>query len=178
MMLGTSDETYQSLLSLRTVRRFSDTPIDDEDLRRILEAGRWTGSAKNRQDWTLLVLTDRMRIEELIVCGDFTTPLQSATVVICPVRHPQGYPWDMGRVSQNMMLAAAALGVGSCPVTLHREECGRSVLGVPSDHDCQIVLAMGYPDEESEAAGRAENPLGGRKPFDEVVRFDRFSLNG
>lgn len=172
-MLTPSDETYRSLLSLRTVRRFRQTPLEDRDLRRILEAGRWTGSAKNRQDWTLLVVTRRDRIEQLMDCGDFTTPLETAAVVICPVRHPTGYPWDMGRLSQNMMLAAAAVGVGSCPVTLHRQACGHEVLGLADGHECGIVLAMGYPDEASEADLRRTTSMSGRKPFDEVVRFDR-----
>lgn len=171
-MLQPSRETYQSLLSLRTVRRFRSEPPDEADLTAILEAGRWTGSAKNRQDWTLLVITARAGIAGLEPCGDFTTPLQTATAVVAPVKHPQGYPWDMGRVAQNMMLAAAAVGVGSCPVTLHREACARAALGIPVDHDCRIVIALGYPDADAERSGRQTSPLGGRKPLEEIVRHE------
>ncbi len=173
-MIHPSEETYASLLALRTVRRFRSEPVGESDLHRILEAGRWTGSAKNRQDWTLLVLTERARIDELRACGDFTMPLETATAVLCPIRHPSGYPWDMGRVSQNLMLAAAAIGVGSCPVTLHDEDCGRAVLGIPDDHECRIVLAMGYADETAERTVRRSSPLSGRKPLDAIVRFERF----
>jgi nitroreductase len=100
--------------------------------------------------------------------------MRGADLVIAPVRLPDGYDWDMGRVSQNMMLAAAALGVGSCPITLHRHDDARQVLGVPADHGCQFVLALGYPDEDAERQGRAKSPLSGRKPLDELVRTDRF----
>jgi nitroreductase len=149
--------------------------VSEEHLAAILEAGRWTGSSKNRQAWTLVAIRHRDRISRLAECGDFTTPLLTAPLVIAPVRLPDAYDWDMGRLAQNLMLAAAALGVGSCPVTLHREEAGRAVLGIPDDHRCQIVLAMGYPDEEAETAGRAGFPIGGRKPVSDLVRYERFS---
>jgi nitroreductase len=169
-----SSEVYEAVKGLRVVRRFEDRPIEDGHLTAVLEAGRWTGSSKNRQSWVFVVVRDRNQIERLAECGDFTTPMRGADLVIAPVRLPDGYDWDMGRVSQNMMLAAAALGVGSCPITLHRHDDARQVLGVPADHGCQFVLALGYPDEDAERQGRAKSPLSGRKPLDELVRTDRF----
>lgn len=174
-MLQPSPEVYEAVVGLRVVRRFRDERISDEHLDRILEAGRWTGSSKNRQSWVFVVVRDRDQLHALSECGDFTGPLQTADLVIAPVRLPDGYDWDMGRVSQNMMLAAAALGVGSCPLTMHRHDDARRVLGVPADHGCQWMMAMGYPDEEAERSSRAKNPLSGRKPLSELVRHDRFS---
>lgn len=174
-MLIPSDETYRLIRGLRVVRRFQDQPISDDDLEAILDAGRWTGSSKNRQSWVLLVITDRTQIERLATCGDFTQPLLNAPMVIAPIRLPDGYDWDMGRLSQNIMLSAAARGVGSCPITLHREDCGREVLGVPEDHGCRFVIALGYPDGPAERSGRTKLPLSGRKEIADLVRHDRFS---
>lgn len=174
-MLTPSPAVYEAVKGLRVVRRFEDRPVADDDLTAILEAGRWTGSSKNRQSWSFVVIRDRDQIQRLAECGDFTTPMRGAAVVIAPVRLADGYDWDMGRVSQNMMLAAAAIGVGSCPITLHRHDDARQVLGVPDDHGCKWVIAMGYPDADAERAGRAVFPLGGRKPLSELVRHDRFS---
>lgn len=173
-MLQASPETYRSVLGLRTVRRFRPDPLSEEDLNAILEAGRWTGSAKNHQPWMFLVIRDRGQLERLSECGDFSQPLRAAAAAIVPIRTPEGYDWDLGRLSQNMMLAAAARGVGSCPITLHREACGREVLGVPDDHGCKFVVALGYPDHEKEAEGRAKSPLSGRKPLEDLVRYERF----
>jgi nitroreductase len=89
--------------------------------------------------------------------------------------HPDGYEWDAGRVAHNIMLAAAANGVGSCPITLHRDELARDVLSVPNDHSCRYVVALGYPDEEAERSGRAASPMGGRRTIDDLVRHERFS---
>lgn len=173
-MLHTSPETLRSVMGLRVVRRYLATPVSEEHLGAIIEAGRWTGSAKNRQPWTLVVIRDRPQIERLTECGDFTAALATAPLVIAPVKHPDGYDWDMGRIAQNIMLAAAAVGVGSCPVTLHREDCGRTVLGIPDDHRCQVVVALGHPDEQHERDSRARSPMAGRKRPEELVRYERY----
>lgn len=174
-MLTPSAEVYTAVKGLRVVRKFEERPVSDEHLTAILEAGRWTGSSKNRQSWVFVVVKDREQLDRLAACGDFTVPMRSADLVIAPVRLPDGYDWDMGRVSQNMMLAAAAVGVGSCPITLHRHDDARQVLGVPPDHGCKWVIALGYPDPAAEVEAREKNPLGGRKPLEELVRYDRFS---
>ncbi|HSR44175.1 MAG TPA: nitroreductase family protein [Acidimicrobiia bacterium] len=175
MMLNTSEETYESVLKLRTVRRFLAKPVTENDLTRILEAARWTGSSKNRQSWSFVVVRERAQLDRLAECGDFTVPIRNAPLVIAPVRLPEGYEWDMGRVSQNIMLAAAAIGVGSCPITLHREDCAREALGIPGDHGCRYVVALGYPDEPAERAGRTASAMAGRKSLEDLVRYERFS---
>ena len=174
-MLPASNETYDSVLALRTVRKFLKEPVSENDLVHILEAARWTGSSKNRQSWSFVVVRDHQQLDRLAECGDFTVPIRNAPLVIVPIQHPDGYEWDMGRVSQNIMLAAAAIGVGSCPITLHRHDCARKALGVPDDQGCKYVIALGYQDEEAEVAGRKGSPLGGRRSLEDLVRYERFS---
>lgn len=169
-----SEETLRSLRGLRVVRHFRPEPVTERDLDRILEVARWTGSSKNRQSWVFVVIRDRARLEALAECGSFTTPIRRSSLVIAPVGLPDVYEWDLGRVSQNIMLAAAAVGIGTCPVTLHRTEAGRAVLGLPEDHVCNVVIALGYPDESAEQAARSSNPLSGRKVLSDLVRFERF----
>jgi len=170
-----SSEVYRAIRSLRVVRNYLPEPLRDEHRLAILEAARWTGSSKNRQDWVFVVVRDRERLDRLAGCGDFTTPLRRAPEAIVPVGLPGSYEWDLGRASQNIMLAAAALGVGSCPVTMHRESCAREVLGVPDDHRSRYAIALGYPDHAAERRARERSPLHGRKPLDEVVRWETFS---
>jgi nitroreductase len=174
-MLIRSEETYQSILGLRTVRKFRTEQVSDSDLQQILEAARWTGSSKNRQSWTFVVIREREQLDRLASCGDFTVPIRNAPLVIAPVMHPDGYEWDMGRVAHSIMLAAATIGVGSCPITLHRDESARDILGLPADHACRYVVALGYPDETAELSGRTASPMGGRRTLDDLVRYERFS---
>lgn len=173
-MLKQSPETLESLRRLRVIRRYLPTPIRDEDIEPILEVAQWTGSSKNRQSWRFVLIRSEEQKEALSRCGDFTTPLRAAPLVIAPVALPEAYEWDMGRVSQNMMLAAAAIGIGSCPITMHRPDDAAAVLGLPEGHSCRIVISMGYPDVPSEADARKSNPLSGRKPITDLVAHERF----
>jgi nitroreductase len=169
--------TYERIVGLRVVRVFRPDPIKEDHITRILEAGRWTGSSKNTQPWAFVVLTDSGKRQRLAECGSFTGPLVGAALVIVIVRLPKGGDFDMGRAAQNMMEAAAALGIGSCPVTLHREACARELLDVPDDHGCRWALAFGYPDLEGEKQlrkGIRSTIPRGRKPLTDLVHYGRF----
>ncbi len=168
-------DTLSFLRSLRVVRNFTSQPVSDEDVAAILEVGRWTGSSKNRQSWGFVVIRERAQLDALAECGSFTVPIRNAPLVIAPIGLPEAYEWDMGRVSHNLMLAAAALGLGSCPVTLHHNQEAKKVLGLPEDHSCRVVVAIGHPDLEAEMAARRVSPLSGRKTLDEMVRHERWS---
>lgn len=169
-----SDDVYEAIRGLRVVRRFQDRPVAVEDRDAILEAARWTGSSKNRQSWAFVVLEDPDHIAELADHGDHTAPMRDAPLVIAPIGLPDAYDWDLGRAAQNMMLAAAARGVGSCPITLHRDPDARPVLGIPDDHTCRFVIALGYPDVEAEEEDRAKRGRRGRRPLDQLVYVERF----
>ena len=159
---------YDHIMSLRAVRQYSDTPLSDEHLGQILEAARWTGSAKNLQLWSFIVVTGEQK-ERLCAAGDYLTPLLNAPVGIALVQEPRGYEFDTGRLAQNIMLAAASLGVASCPLTLHREEKAAEVLGLPVGSRARYVVSLGYPPEDGKIAGFGGQ--GGRKERTEVV-FD------
>ena len=172
-----NDEAYRNVLGLRAVRGYTDEPVDDADLEAILEAGRWTGSAKNLQNWAFVVIRSNEMRAAVAECGSFTTPLRNAPVVVALVGTPGVYEFDIGRLAQNMMLAAAARGIGSCPVTLHDGDCAHRVLGVPDDHHIRYAIAFGHPDEEE--AARQRRRLGsmvpsGRAALEDLVREERF----
>ena len=173
-----SEQAYRNVIGLRAIRGYLDRPIADDDVEAILQAGRWTGSAKNLQNWAFVVIRSAEMREAVAGCGSFTTPIRNAPLVVALVGNPGVYEFDIGRLAQNMMLAAAARGIGSCPVTLHDTACAHRVLGVPDDHHIRYAIAFGYPDEEASAAMRRR--LGsmvpsGRAALDELVREERFS---
>lgn len=165
----TDSDCYRAILGLRALRAYADEPVPDETLAAILEAARWTGSAKNRQHWSLIVVTDPGQQERLAACGDFTDPVRNAPVTIVLVQEPEGYEFDTGRMAQNIMLAADALGVATCPVTLHRDGDAAAVLGVPEGCRVRYAVAMGLPDTTA-------GPMswGGRKPLEDVVHHDAY----
>lgn len=163
-----SDE-YTFIMGLRAIRDYKPEPLSNEDLGDILEAGRWTGSSKNRQSWTFIAVTDSDRIQGLAEHGDFTDPVRNSAATIVLVQEEDGYEFDIGRAAQNMMLAAKAIGVASCPITLHRDRDAAEFLGVPDSATSRYAIALGYPAETAKPAN-----FGGRKKAAEVVKLDSY----
>ena len=162
-------DTYDFIISLKAIRSYRDEPLRNEELAEILEAGRWTGSSKNRQSWTFIAVTDPARISELADHGDYTQPVRDSVATIVLVKEPGGNDFDIGRAAQNMMLAAKAIGVASCPITLHRHDDAEALLGVPEGATARYAIALGYPSEDA-----APRKFGGRKPASQVVKLDSY----
>lgn len=172
-------ETWAAINSIRVVRVFSDDPIGDEELNRILNAGRRAGSSKNLQRWGFIVVRDRERLRALSEVGNFAYHLAGATVAVAlvtPDPHAEDAPlsiaFDLGRAAQNMVLAAWELGIGSAPATVYDQPRVRSLLGFPAAHHCEYLLSFGYPEDPSELT--APKRRGGRSSFDEVVHFEQW----
>lgn len=162
-------EIYEFIIGLRAIRDYRPDPLTDGDLEAILEAGRWTGSSKNRQNWTFVAVTGRERLQGLAEHGDFTQPVRDSAATVVLVNEPEGYMFDIGRAAQNMMLAARAIGVASCPITLHRDEVARRFLGAPEGTVTRYAVALGYPTDDA-----SPRKHGGRKQSDLVIRRDHY----
>lgn len=165
-----SNDTYEFIRDLKAIRSYRDEPLSADDLTAILDAARWTGSSKNRQNWSFVVVTDPDQLEALAACGDFTDPVRGSAATIVIVQEPEGYEFDSGRAAQNIMLAAKALGVASCPITLHREHDARELLGAPGGARTRYAVALGYPTEDA-----APRKVGGRRDLDDLVHYERYS---
>ncbi len=161
--------TYRHILGLRAIRKYSDQSVRPDDLDQILEAARWTGSAKNRQNWSIIVVDDPHQLDRLASCAPFGGPLSAAPLALALVAEGGAYQFDIGRMSQNIMLAAGAVGLVSCPVTLHYAERAAKVLAIPEDRQCRYAVALGYPSAESRPAR-----MGGRKPLDDLVHHNTY----
>jgi nitroreductase len=148
--------SYEAIVGLRASRNFLPTPLQPDHLAAILEAARWTGSSKNSQKWQFHVVDRPEAIDLLASAGQFTRPVRNAPATIALIKEPGGNDFDIGRAAQNIMLAAQALGIGSCAITLHRVERAAEVLGLPPGHEAHYAIALGYVDEEAEATERRQ----------------------
>lgn len=162
-------ENYDFIVGLRAIRDYESQALSNEHLGAILEAGRWTGSSKNRQSWSFIAVTDPDRIQGLAEHGDFTQPIRDSAATIVIVKESGGNDFDIGRAAQNMMLAAKSLGVASCPITLHRHRDAEKMLGVPEGATARYAIALGYPTKDAEP-----RKFGGRKPAAQVVKLDSY----
>jgi nitroreductase len=163
---------YEAIVSKRDLRVYTDRPIPDDVMHRILQAARMAGSAKNLESNRLIVVTDQAVQDALALAGDFASWIgSSAAIVGFAAPADQMRLFDVGRQAQNLMIAANAEGVGSCPVTLHHTDLMRAAVGLPDDWEMPMVVTLGYPVPD-----HPDSPLKRRRvPLDELVRHDRWS---
>ncbi len=143
----------------RDTRSYTDSPIDEETLNSVLDAARMAGSAKNVQPVRLVVTTDPAKKVALKDSGDFASWIDDAPVVIVVTVRADAGPrsmFDVGRHAQNLMVAAHASGLASCPVTIHHAEVAHDVLAIPTDVIPAMIVTLGWP-----APSTAPSPVAG-----------------
>lgn len=171
-------DLYRCVVTKRDLRTFTGQAIEPGLLRRILDAGRRSGSARNRQPWQFVAVTDREVLQRLARCGRFAGHLASAPAAVVILVEEQGHLFDAGRCAQSMMLAAWSMGIASCPVTLHHDAETRAALGLPEGPVVATAIALGYPDPRGR--GRLERLAlrviagRGRKPLADLVHWNRY----
>lgn len=170
-------DAYLAVVSKREVRRYTDEPIPDAVLTAILHGGRATGSARNRQHWRFVVVRGREALEALAPCVAAPENVAGCNAAVAVVLTGPMAAWDGGRLAQNMMVAAWAFGVGSCPntVTPDGDAAARELLGVRAagEESFVTILSLGYP---AEPVPRSDDPEAvlqriNRKPLAELVTW-------
>jgi nitroreductase len=163
-------DVYQAIVTKRDTRDFSDQPVADADLHKVLQAGRMAGSAKNSQLNRIVVVTEPGDRASLSRCGRFADWVPSCPVVLVIVVPKEGgKAFDIGRMAQNMMVAAHGLGLASCPVTFHHAGCVQELLGFPADHQAPMGVGVGHP-----APPKETRPPSPRIALDELVDWGRW----
>jgi nitroreductase len=144
----------------------------------MLEVARWSGSARNLQPWELVVVRDRETLSALGALEGYAGHLAGAAlgiVLVMAGEHRTQETYDEGRLSERLMLAAAAYGVGSSIGWFAGSGVtgAKSILGIPEQRLVRTALSFGYPAHEGERAqGR---PGQGRKPLSEIVHEERYT---
>lgn len=168
----------RQLRGLRQTRQFTDEPVPEDIVADILEVARWTGSAKNTQPWHFIVVTDPETRATLAESGEYAGFLAGAPLVIAIAmkgERPRGQSYDEGRVTERIMLAADAYGLGAGTGWFASGSGGEDrvdqALGVPDGMSVIQAIGIGYP---ADADQRARSVQGGRKPLDEIVSRERF----
>jgi nitroreductase len=167
-------ETFLAIASRRDERRYIPQPIPDAVVERLLDAGRLTGSAQNAQPWTFVVPQGRERIERLSASVYVPENITSAGLIVAILVHgKRSALFDAGRAAQNMLLAAWAEGIASCPNGIADADLACAALECGENDTPVIVLSFGLParlrDPESRTAGEW-SARANRRPLSEVVR--------
>ncbi len=155
-------DAIENIMSRISVRQFSDKAITDEDLRTILEAGMAGPSCKNTRDWSFIVVRDKEMLNKMADAnGPPATPLRNAQlgILVCGDLErsfelaPEYWVIDGSIATQNMILAAHALGIGSVWLGTwpqeSRMQAQAELFHLPDTKKPHSMIAFGYPKEKS-----------------------------
>ncbi len=163
-------DTLEAIMSRRSIRRYREGRIPDEDLRKILEAGRQAPSAGNRQPWHFVVIRDPEVKRQVAAACSNQMWMASADVIVAGVGLPEvsekWYAVDVTIALQNMILAATSLGYGTCWIGAFDEGKVKEILGVPPEARVVALTPIGIPDESPAARPR--------KDFSQIFSRDRY----
>ena len=163
-------DAYRAVVDKRDQRIFLPRPIPEEALRRILQAGRMTGSSKNREPNRFVVVLERDHVGAIAALGPQARWVAEAAAVVV-ILQTERHEFDAGRCAQNMMVVAWAEGIGSCPAHVDEAKLG-ALLGVPSGVHVNRLIAFGYVDPAR--PGVPKSVARRRRPLDELTHFERW----
>lgn len=155
----------------RSIRKYKREPISEEEIDKILEAGRWAPSAGNSQPWSFIVLKSeeaRKKVADAIPPGKFLSDAPLGIAVTINPRASSHPVEDGAAATQNMLLEAHSLDLGACWIGAYgtaNEERARKILDVPEGERLLSVIAIGRP---------AESPEKSRKEMGEITFSDRY----
>jgi nitroreductase len=166
-------DTWLAVASKRDWRSYADRPVPQDVQRRILDAGRLSGSAVNKQPWVFVVVESdeaKQRVADVVYASD---NIRGCAFAVAIATEGGNYPLDVGRCMQNMFLTAWNDGVVSCPNGMPDAETAARVLGLDEGWLPLNLPSFGYPkrpaDPESKSA-EDWSAEANRKPLDELLR--------
>ena len=166
-------------------RAYANTPVSDDMIELILEAGRRAPSCANTQAWNFIILKDsqaRDKANEALSGGNYWGKKAPVMIVVvtkpdggCPVHKLPYFMMDIGLAVENMLLQAVHLELLGHPTAGWNEESLKETLNIPEEYRIATVVFFGYPgDMEHLSDKHKEQENGGldRKPMDEITHWD------
>jgi len=148
----------QMIFARRSIRKYTDEPVGEEDIETLLEAAMAAPSASNIKPWHFVVVTDRETLDALAEVHPHGKMLFEATLCVAVCGDPaESRYWvqDCSAATENLLLAATALDLGAVWLGVHprpeRVAPVREVLTVPESVVPLNLLSIGHPAEEKEA---------------------------
>lgn len=168
-------DAMEAILTRRSIRKYTDQAVPDDVIKKLMEAAMHAPSAHNQQPWQFVVIQDRQLLDKIPEIHPYSKMLKTAplAILVCGdssrFKSPDYWPQDCAAATQNILLAARALGLGSVWMGVYPKDNLidglRKLFELPADITPFNLIAVGYPAEEKPAANR----------FDEKrVHYDRW----
>lgn len=169
------DDILEIIKSRRSIRNYKKEKIKDEDILKILEAGRWAPSASNNQPWRFIVVKDQELIKKIgdackiLTINSFveTSPL---VVIIYSEKKHKWVDLDCGMCAQNMMLEAHSLGIGSCFIGGYRENKIKKIVNLSDEFNVIGLITFGYSESGKNFSERLN--------IEDLIMYDYYKKEG
>ncbi len=189
---------YTLITRRRSIRRFKQTPVPYELLKKIVDAGRLAPSATNLQPLQYIIVDDKDKVNALFGHTQWARLLPNNAGRPLPNQQPVAFivvlaskaletAWtshDVGAAVENMILTALEEGVGSCWIASVNRPFVTEAFHIPENYKVDSVLGLGYPDEDPVAEslrqstdyykdenGRLHVP---KRSLDEIIHHNGF----
>jgi len=133
----------------RSIRSFADKPISLEDLKKLVTAAKWAPTGSDRQHWKYVVINDPDVMKRVIMASPLLRGKPTAIILVC-LEKARGGEGEIGFPAQNTMLAAHALGIGSCAIAGFSRTAVRKILDIPPELEPTLLISLGYPADVPE----------------------------
>lgn len=162
-------ETKKAILKRRSCRRFTDKPVEKELLEELLQAGIWSPTAGNIQPWAFICITDPKSIKNIRIVSPGMLGNPNAIICICSNRKKAFKKagdsgktlalMDCAMASQNIMLRAFDLGLGTCVIRSFNQRAVRELLAAPEHIHPELLITIGYPAQIPPPPKRSEEVI-------------------
>jgi nitroreductase len=157
-------DVFEAIKGRRSIRAYSSKEVEDDKLKKVLDAGRLAPSAANMQDWKFIVVKDESTRKKLAQAAGGQKFVGTAPVVLVGCGTAQKemtcdqftYPIDVSIALSFMFLEAHELGLGTCWLGNFYENEVKKVLNIPEHIRVVAMTPLGYPSEEPEPRPRKE----------------------
>jgi nitroreductase len=163
-------DALDAISSRCSVREFGDKPIPKDIIEKIVGCGAAAPTARNESPWEFIAVTDTRalkRIADITEYGKFIAR-SACTVVVCS-KDTKYYLEDCCAATENILVAAASLGIGSCWVAGDKKPYCQEILDIvkaPSGHKLVSLIALGYPLKKQKPTAK--------RPLKEVLHWGTF----
>jgi nitroreductase len=157
-------DLMEAILTRRSVRHFESTAVPPELVEKLLRAAMQAPSAANAQPWHFVTIDDRLMLEKVTEFHPAAESLHEApmAILICGdnqlEKRPDRWIMDCSAATENMLLAAHALGLGAVWLGIHpdplRIENIRLLAGLPENVRPLSLVAIGYPARSGKPVDR------------------------
>ena len=150
-------DVEEAIRERRSIRNWSDRPLDRKTLEELLEAARLAPAAKNVQHWEIIAVTDRDRLSQLVPICNNQRHVAEAGAFLFIISDPAA-KWkhvDPAIAMDHITLRAHEMGLGTCWIGAFDEAAMRRFLGIPDDKVAVIGMTVGHPAGASAPKARA-----------------------